>query len=126
MSDKCSACGQEIIVPVDLDSMFEIEKALKAHLEKNKWQNVWDIMHGYEVGFEFDVPKLGKVTLLAKDIADLSGYDTEELFLVFSLSRADAEAGVYRITGTWSSYDGMTWYSLAPAVEKTKTVKYWE
>src|SRR4051812_42916155 len=107
MSNTCVTCGQEV---------SENDTPLKMALKNScntKWNTGWDAVWSYWAvgdGKQID----GKwVTKVYESDIELDGYDTIPVEMVF-----EENDNYWKVSGSWSSYDGKEWEDRLVKVEK--------
>lgn len=108
MSNTCNTCGQEV------DENFSPLKAALMSSCDGNWRKGWTaVYHAWNVGDFRRVGAYDVTKVFETDSDELDGYGEEPMEMVFEVGDE-----YWKITGTWSSYDGMKWNDTLVRVEK--------
>ena len=113
MSETCKTCGQEVSEGQSSDyfAIRKIAEGLKSY--GNVWDKAWD-----KWVLDEEVWEYGKcyklVARTPEDKWELDGYGSIDVSMVFEVDFNT----YYKLTGEWSSYNGIEWNDRLVKVEK--------
>lgn len=107
--NTCVTCGQAVS-----ESDTPLKMAIKNACPSN-WYNGWDgVWNSWDIGEHKNLGAFGVTKVSETDSKELDGYSVVPMEMVFEVDGDE----YWKITGSWSSYDGKEWEDTLVRVEK--------